>query len=145
MGKKDKDTIDFLIQENLEKGERIRELEELSEQKDAFFKEMISDGLRHGSSLAGKHMNDLKDYYSDPEGYQSNNDDDNKLNFTNEKTVSSESVGTIFEVAAATVITVVTVAPHIKKAWHEKIKPKAIAFLDRLFEEDANSNKDDSK
>ena len=26
------------------------------------FKEMISDGLRHKSKLAGKHMRDLKDY-----------------------------------------------------------------------------------
>ena len=31
-------------------------------QKKIFFKEMISDGLRHKSKLAGKHMRDLKDY-----------------------------------------------------------------------------------
>ncbi len=31
-------------------------------EKDSFFKEMISDGLRHKSKLAGKHMRDLKDY-----------------------------------------------------------------------------------
>lgn len=28
--------------------------------KDSFFKEMISDGFRHGSSLAAKHMADLR-------------------------------------------------------------------------------------
>lgn len=49
--------------------ERICELEtenerlrDLCEEKDEFFKEMISDGLRHGSSLAGKHMSDRNDY-----------------------------------------------------------------------------------
>ena len=30
--------------------------------KDAYFVEMISDGLRHGSSLAGKHMADRRWY-----------------------------------------------------------------------------------
>lgn len=49
--------------------ERISELEtenerlrDLCEEKDNFFLEMISDGLRHGSSLAGKHMSDRNDY-----------------------------------------------------------------------------------
>lgn len=49
--------------------ERICELEtenerlrDLCEEKDSFFMEMISDGLRHGSSLAGKHMADRNDY-----------------------------------------------------------------------------------
>ena len=41
---------------------RIRQLEKLCEEKDHYFTEMISDGLRHGSSLAGKHMADLKAY-----------------------------------------------------------------------------------
>lgn len=45
---------------NLElKNEKLRNL---CEEKDEFFKEMISDGLRHGSSLAGKHMSDRNDY-----------------------------------------------------------------------------------
>ena len=39
---------------------RIKNLEELCETKDSFFTEMISDGLRKGSSLAGKHMADRK-------------------------------------------------------------------------------------
>lgn len=38
----------------------VIELRTLCLEKDQFFKELISDGLRHGSSLAGKHMADLK-------------------------------------------------------------------------------------
>lgn len=34
----------------------------LCEEKDKFFAEVISDGLRHGSKLASKHMHDLNDY-----------------------------------------------------------------------------------
>ncbi len=41
---------------------RVKYLENLCEEKDSFFKEMISDGLRHGSSLAAKHMSDRKKY-----------------------------------------------------------------------------------
>lgn len=41
---------------------RVKELEDLCEEKDSFFSEMISDGLRNGSSLAGKHMADKKKY-----------------------------------------------------------------------------------
>lgn len=43
---------------------RVKELEDLCEEKDSFFSEMISDGLRHGSSIAGKHMADKKKYKS---------------------------------------------------------------------------------
>lgn len=39
-----------------------KRLKRLCAEKDSFFKEMISDGLRHKSKLAGKHMRDLKDY-----------------------------------------------------------------------------------
>lgn len=39
-----------------------RELKKLCHEKDSYFAEMISDGLRHGSKLAGKHMADLKKY-----------------------------------------------------------------------------------
>lgn len=54
--------IKRLQQENLQQRKRIKELENLCEEKDSFFKEMISDGMRHGSSLAGKHMSDRKRY-----------------------------------------------------------------------------------
>ncbi|WP_422803323.1 hypothetical protein [Streptococcus sp. FT1-106] len=49
-----------LENENTSLRERISDLEYLCEEKDEYFKEMISDGLRHGSSLAGKHMADRK-------------------------------------------------------------------------------------
>ena len=39
-----------------------KRLKKLCEEKDLYFKEMISDGLRHKSKLASKHMKDLKDY-----------------------------------------------------------------------------------
>lgn len=54
--------IKRLQQENLQQRKRIKQLENLCEEKDSFFKEMISDGMRHGSSLAGKHMSDRKKY-----------------------------------------------------------------------------------
>ena len=41
---------------------RIKELEDLCEEKDSFFKELMSDGLKHKSSLAAKHMSDRKKY-----------------------------------------------------------------------------------
>ncbi len=51
-----------LERELKEKQERIDELEDLCEEKDEYFTEMISDGLRHGSSLAAKHMSDRNKY-----------------------------------------------------------------------------------
>lgn len=39
-----------------------QKLVNLCNEKDSFFQEMISDGLRHGSPLAGKHMADRKKY-----------------------------------------------------------------------------------
>ena len=39
-----------------------RRLKKLCEEKDSYFMEMISDGMRHGSSLAAKHMADRKKY-----------------------------------------------------------------------------------
>lgn len=44
---------------------QVVELEDLCDEKDAYFQEMISDGLRHGSSLAGKHMADRKQYLNE--------------------------------------------------------------------------------
>ena len=44
---------------------RVVELEDLCDEKDAYFQEMIADGLRHGSSLAGKHMADRKQYLNE--------------------------------------------------------------------------------
>lgn len=38
------------------KNDRINELINLCEEKDSFYKEMISDGLRHGSSKAARQM-----------------------------------------------------------------------------------------
>jgi len=46
---------DYLKKEN----QRLRKL---CKEKDKFFLEMISDGLRHGSPLAAKHMSDRKLY-----------------------------------------------------------------------------------
>ena len=48
------------IIKNLEK--ENRRLRELCDEKDSYFMEMISDGMRHGSSLAAKHMSDRKKY-----------------------------------------------------------------------------------
>ena len=39
-----------------------RRLIKRGEEKDSFFKELMSDATRHGSSLGAKHMNDRKKY-----------------------------------------------------------------------------------
>lgn len=44
---------------------RVAELENLCDEKDDYFRETISDGLRHGSSLAGKHMADRRQYLNE--------------------------------------------------------------------------------
>ena len=61
-GKKEKKQIQLLQKELVATNKRNRQLENLCAVKDSFFKEMISDGLRHGSSLAGQHMSDRKKY-----------------------------------------------------------------------------------
>ena len=59
-GSKDKKRIQFLESELRTSKKRIRQLDRLCEEKDSYFMESISDGLRHGSSLAAKHMSDRK-------------------------------------------------------------------------------------
>lgn len=39
-----------------------RRLHKLCDEKDSFFKELMSDGLRNGSKLAAQHMADRKKY-----------------------------------------------------------------------------------
>ena len=41
---------------------RNKQLVNLCNEKDSYFMEMISDGLRNGSKLAGKHMADRKSF-----------------------------------------------------------------------------------
>ena len=60
--KSDKKKISLLEQENKQNRKRIKQLENLCEEKDSFFMELMADGLRHGSSLAAKHMSDRKKY-----------------------------------------------------------------------------------
>lgn len=60
--KKNKKENESLKRENRFLKKRVRELEDLCETKDSYFKELISDGLRHSSKLAAKHMRDRKDY-----------------------------------------------------------------------------------
>ena len=59
--KKDK-LIRSRIVENKALKKRNKDLVSLCNEKDSFFKEMISDGLRHKSPLAAKHMADRKSY-----------------------------------------------------------------------------------
>ena len=62
IGKKNNDLIKFLKAEIKRKDARIKQLENLCEENNSCFKELVSDGLRHGSSLAGKYMADYKKY-----------------------------------------------------------------------------------
>lgn len=59
---KDKKRIKLLEIENRTNRKRIKQLENLCAEKDSFFMELMADGLRHGSSLAAKHMSDRKKY-----------------------------------------------------------------------------------
>lgn len=61
-GNKSKKRIAELEKEVRQNRKRIRQLENLCNEKDSFFMELMSDGLRHGSSLAAKHMSDRKKY-----------------------------------------------------------------------------------
>ena len=47
---------------NLVQSKRIKQLEDLCEEKDSFFKELMSDATKHGSSLGAKHMSDRAKY-----------------------------------------------------------------------------------
>lgn len=51
-----------LLEENKRLRNKNRRLRKLCEKKDSFFMELISDGLRHGSKLAARHMSDRKKY-----------------------------------------------------------------------------------
>ena len=51
-----------LERENRALKDRNRQLKNLCEEKDSFFLELMSDALRHGSSVAAKHMADRKKY-----------------------------------------------------------------------------------
>ena len=57
---KSKQRVAFLEKELRSKDKRIKQLERLCAEKDFYFLETISDGMRHGSSLAAKHMSDRK-------------------------------------------------------------------------------------
>ena len=59
--KKDK-LIRTLTLENKALKKRNKDLVNLCKEKDSFFKELMSDGLRHNSKLAAKHMADRKSY-----------------------------------------------------------------------------------
>lgn len=68
-GRKSKKTVQLLqnklkkiLIENQQLKNEIRRLKARCNEKDAYFMEVISDGLRHGSSLAGKHMVDRREY-----------------------------------------------------------------------------------
>ncbi|MCI9579334.1 MAG: hypothetical protein HFF98_10885 [Oscillibacter sp.] len=61
-GKKSKAKLLRLSQENKMLKRRVKNLEGLCAEKDSFFMELMSDGLRHGSPLAAKHMSDRKKF-----------------------------------------------------------------------------------
>ena len=61
-GAKERQTIEALVRELERKDKRIQQLKDLCEEKDEFFLGAISDGLRHGSPEAARHMADRKKY-----------------------------------------------------------------------------------
>ncbi len=61
-GGKEKKTIIKLTKQLAEAERKNKQLKQLCKEKDSFFSELMSDALRHGSSLAAKHMSDRKNY-----------------------------------------------------------------------------------
>jgi len=51
-----------LAKENAALKKENQRLRNLCEEKDSYFMELMSDGLRHGSKLAARHMADRKKY-----------------------------------------------------------------------------------
>lgn len=51
-----------LQKENAYLRKENQRLRNLCQKKDLYFKELIADGLRHGSRLAAQHMSDRKKY-----------------------------------------------------------------------------------
>lgn len=62
LGFGNKNKVERLEQENKAQRERIKQLEDLCEEKDSHFIQLMSDGLKKGSSLAGRHMADRKSF-----------------------------------------------------------------------------------
>lgn len=60
--KKSKAKLLRLSQENKMLKRRVKNIPGLCAEKDSFFMELMSDGLRHGSPLAAKHMSDRKKF-----------------------------------------------------------------------------------
>lgn len=59
---KEGESNEYLEEENSYLKEENRRLHNLCEEKDSYFMELMSDGLRHGSALAAQHMADRKNY-----------------------------------------------------------------------------------
>lgn len=57
---KNKKKIAQLEKVNFEQLKKIKQLERMCTKKDSDIKKLMSDGLRHGSTLAGKYMSDRK-------------------------------------------------------------------------------------
>lgn len=55
-------TVQLLQKDNAQLRKRNTQLVNLCNEKDSFFKKLMSDALRHGSKLAAKHMSDRKKY-----------------------------------------------------------------------------------
>lgn len=51
-----------LMKKNAALKKENKMLRKLCQEKDSYFMELMSDGLRHGSKLAAKHMSDRKKY-----------------------------------------------------------------------------------
>lgn len=51
-----------LKKENAYLRKENKRLHRLCKEKDSYFMELMSDGLRHGSKLAAQHMSDRKKY-----------------------------------------------------------------------------------
>ena len=59
-GSRDKQKISTLEREIEKKDRRIRQLESLCAEKDEYFLGAISDGLKHGSPEAARHIHELR-------------------------------------------------------------------------------------
>ena len=129
MSKKDK-IIKAQAEENNRLWEENQRLRERGDLKDEFYMQMISDGLRHGSSLAGQQMAYRREYLKE---LQDNNSESNSsIDNDSLGDNNSNSTETLIAVGIGTIATIAVLVPKAKAFFDVKVKPKAKKMFEKM-------------